>query len=589
MIRMLLGPVLAVLASVALGRVALRAARAPLAREEENVLGFAFGAACLGALVTVLAAAHLARKGAMVALAASALALALAAARKRSPKRLAPLEPAWRVFFAAAVAAFGFVYVVNAAAPEIIAGDTLGLVLREWDARRLLAFPDGMRMLLLFAFTFGMHSSAALLHCAFLFALPLLMVSWVRRHELPGGAGVLAALLVFASPLVARNGTAALEETALACVLFAAFYLFDMGAPLPALLLAAFGLTFRGGGAAVPVTIFGGEGKAAAGPLFLLAPLALLALREPRGRRLLAAAPAAFLVGGIIGAMPFVALAMGLALARSRGMAPLVAGAQVLFCWPGALSVWSNPETWRLAEVPVLEVVRRDLREDYPLWRLPGYGLARMVEQYVPPGGKVFAFARVPSAYTLREVTGDPLLRDALLTAFTPALQPAERFRYGFPARRVSSLRITGGGAVTEFRVLSGGREVPRRAEWRLTAAPDVFTAALAFDNSAVTRWSGTSLEVRFPEPLLVDGVELDCPPGQSAFALEGAEPPSRIALPPAPHLREAAMEELRARGIRYLVVRNNDPGAADFRENEIIWGIAPLVEYYDARVYRLD
>jgi hypothetical protein len=229
-ILILLGPVLAVLASVALGCVVLRAARVPLAREEENLLGFVTGAACLAALVALLAGVHLARKGAFVAVTAVAVALALQVARARSPKRLQPLPWPWRVFFAAALAAFGFVYVVNAAAPEITGGDTLGLVLREWHARRLLAFPDGMRMLQLFAFTFGRHGAAALLHFAFLLALPLLMAAWARRHELPAGAGVLAALLVFTSPLVARNGTAALEETALACVLFAAFYLLDTGA-----------------------------------------------------------------------------------------------------------------------------------------------------------------------------------------------------------------------------------------------------------------------------------------------------------------------------------------------------------------------
>ena len=227
--------------------------------------------------------------------------------------------------------------------------------------------------------------------------------------------------------------------------------------------------------------------------------------------------------------------------------------------------------------------------EEYLALRLPGYGLARLAEQAVPAGGKVFAFARVTPAYTLREVTNDALLRDALLTAFTPALQPAVRFRYAFPARRVSALRIDGAASVTEFRVLFEGREVERGPRWRLSARPDAFAAAFAFDNSYVTRWSGTGLDVHFPEPQMADGVVLECPPQEAAPVLEGAGPPERTAMPPAAHLREAAMEELKARGIAYLLVRNSDPGAADFRENEIIWGITPLMELYDARVYRLD
>jgi hypothetical protein len=133
----------------------------------------------------------------------------------------------------------------------------------------------------------------------------------------------------------------------------------------------------------------------------------------------------------------------------------------VTFCWPGALSLWAHPETWRLDRTPVLEALRRAPEEEYLTHRLPGYGLARLAEQAVPAGGKVFAFARVTPAYTLRDVTSDPLLRDALLTAFTPALAPAVRFRYAFPARRVSALRITGAATDTELKCISPNRRWP--------------------------------------------------------------------------------------------------------------------------------
>ena len=48
-------------------------------------------------------------------------------------------------------------------------------------------------------------------------------------------------------------------------------------------------------------------------------------------------------------------------------------------------------------------------------------------------------------------------------------------------------------------------------------------------------------------------------------------------------------MEELKARGIEYLLVRKADEGADDFNENERVWGIALVKELYDARVYRLE
>ena len=95
------------------------------------------------------------------------------------------------------MAVFGFIYLVNAAAPEIMGSDTLGLAMREWQAKRLLAFPDGMRMLFLLAFTFGRHSAAALTHFLFLLALPLLMVCYGRPARIArrgGGAGRAAGL-----------------------------------------------------------------------------------------------------------------------------------------------------------------------------------------------------------------------------------------------------------------------------------------------------------------------------------------------------------------------------------------------------------
>ena len=237
--------------------------------------------------------------------------------------------------------------------------------------------------------------------------------------------------------------------------------------------------------------VLGGPEKGLLGPLFLLAPLALLALRHPRGRRLLPAAAVAYFAFGVIPALPFLALAMAVALAPSRGVVPLLAAAQVFFCFPFVVPVYCHWQAWRLTEVPWMEALRRVPAEPYLAARLPGYGPARLVEQAVPAGAKVFAFARVTPAYTEREVVTDARLGDALRTAFTPALQPTVQWRYSFPRREVRSLRITGDAAVTEFRVLLDGAEVPRRPDWRLRARPDVFAAALAFDNNYATALAG--------------------------------------------------------------------------------------------------
>jgi 4-amino-4-deoxy-L-arabinose transferase-like glycosyltransferase len=86
------------------------------------------------------------------------------------------------------------------------------------------ALSQGIEMLFLFAFAFGRHSAAALVHFAFLAALPLAMLSYARRFGFPV-AGVCGSLLVFASPAVGLDGTTAYNDVAAACIVFTVFYL----------------------------------------------------------------------------------------------------------------------------------------------------------------------------------------------------------------------------------------------------------------------------------------------------------------------------------------------------------------------------
>ena len=113
-----LGPLLAVAASVALGRVLIRWLRVELHREEEWVLGFIAGSAGLSVLVASIAAAGYARKGAFVALAAVPAALALWQARKPATKRLPPLPWPWAALLVPLLAIFAALYFANALMPE---------------------------------------------------------------------------------------------------------------------------------------------------------------------------------------------------------------------------------------------------------------------------------------------------------------------------------------------------------------------------------------------------------------------------------------------------------------------------------------
>ena len=83
------------------------------------------------------------------------------------------------------------------------------------------------------------------------------------------------------------------------------------------------------------------------GPVFLLVPLGLLALRFKSGRRVLLAAlvfalPAYLNTGTrfLIPAAPFLALALGMGLAEVPAALPVLALFHALVCWPPVLSTY---------------------------------------------------------------------------------------------------------------------------------------------------------------------------------------------------------------------------------------------------------
>ena len=134
-------------------------------------------------------------------------------------------------------APYAVLYFFNALAPEISPdGSTyhLGLVaryLREHGFHRLTndlhaSFSQAVEMLFLFAFAFGRHSAAALVHFAFLVVLATLVLLYARRFDrMP--AGVCAALFVFASPMFGVDGSSAYIDVAVACIIFGLFYLLE--------------------------------------------------------------------------------------------------------------------------------------------------------------------------------------------------------------------------------------------------------------------------------------------------------------------------------------------------------------------------
>jgi hypothetical protein len=312
----------------------------------------------------------------------------------------------------------------------------------------------GLEMLYLFAFAFGRHAAAATVHCAFLLALPLLILTYGRRIRRPW-AGIGGAMLFYLSPVAGIDGVSAYTDVALAAAAFALFYLLEIwlleiwrgkGAEDDrALLLCAglvagfcFAIKFTGAVAvlyAATVILLGRRPRALApvlgsaaivifpwplknwlwtgnpaapffnrvfrnpyihvsfesayrhyfatynlpeyhslpwkltvsgslggqiGPVFLLAPLALVSLRFAGGRRRLLAAlffllpyPANIGARFLIPALPFVAFAMALAVDFSRYLPMALVMAAAVCAWPRTIRHYRAPEgTWQIGTAP---------------------------------------------------------------------------------------------------------------------------------------------------------------------------------------------------------------------------------------------
>ena len=170
------------------------------------------GSGLLSFLVFFVAAAHLVWPATFVLM--GVLAIAACILRKAYVPPSEQFEPLPRVYlllFCAAMLTYASLYFLNALAPEASADGSvyhLGFVQSYIDQHGFghiitsmyANLPLGVEMLFLFAFSLGRHSAAALVHFAFLLALPLMILTLGRRLDMRS-AGVTAAIIVFLSPV----------------------------------------------------------------------------------------------------------------------------------------------------------------------------------------------------------------------------------------------------------------------------------------------------------------------------------------------------------------------------------------------------
>ena len=147
------------------------------------------------------------------------------------------------------------------------------------------------------------------------------------------------------------------------------------------------------------------------GAVFLLTPLALLALRKPAGRRLWAAAlicAAPCLVAMetriLIPALPFFSLALALTLVEWRMAAPAVLIAHAAMSWPAIVATYADPEAWYLHGSEWPAALRIEHEDHYLLRSLPGFYTGMLIDKMIPDGGRILALSAFQDVYHTRVV-----------------------------------------------------------------------------------------------------------------------------------------------------------------------------------------
>jgi hypothetical protein len=364
------------------------------------------------------------------------------------------------------------------------------------------------------------------------------------------------------------------------------------------------------------------------GPLFLLTPVALLALRSSQGRQLWLAAAIFALpyftnIGTrfLIPSAPFLSIALAMAFMNWEWLLIALVLLHAFLSWPDVLKHYCARNAWRLDKIPVKQAFRIEPESSYMSRKFPGFLVDQMLEKTVPAGGTIFSFSQIPEAYTSRRVlvrdlsASNEVLGDMLWTPLIADFRPTNVVAFRFAERTLRGLRAvtTTGSAelmwsVAEFRIFDQGRELARGADWRLTAEPNPWDVQLAFDNSADTRWRswqpaqpGMFIAVSFGEQRGVDSVVLDMPPDWrgAGIRIDGlddggnwttlSDKPAITERPVRENLRLSATNELKARGARYLLIGNDAIGAEDFQQRAAYWGIRFLDEKGSMRLYYIE
>ncbi len=240
----------------------------------------------------------------------------------------------------------------------------------------------------------------------------------------------------------------------------------------------------------------------------------------------------------------------------------------------------------------------------------------------MPKGERILGTAGVAYAYCNRDflisyqAALNQTMIDTLNVAWLLDFQPTVVETFRFPEHTARRFRVLQTGkvdfaeiqwSVHEMRFFHQGKEIPRQADWRLRAWPNPWEVQLAFDGSLATRWRswetvkpGDYLDVDFGKMEAVDEVVLDASADCFAVQLQVeamdasgqwvrlAKDPEQVASDHKNYsLRLAATYEMKERGLHYLLIGSDYPGAPDFEDDPAAWGLTQVATGYGIQIYK--
>ena len=301
---------------------------------------------------------------------------------------------------------------------------------------------------------------------------------------------------------------------------------------------------------------------------------------------------------------------MGIALALEFPRAALSRSTQIvlvmlaaLLAWPKVIDMYRAPAGgWQISTMPWKAALGIIPQDTWLLQHSGGWVTARMLDEFVPEGKRVWSTSPIAEAYSKTDILVNyysaegELIQDILDTPTKPDFQPRWNLRCTFYPKTLRRLRIVQKGpaapdiwSIGEMHFFFGNQEIQPDAKWKVEGSSFPWDLGLAFDRNPVTRWRswepihpGMYVDVDFGEAVTLDRVELHGSHDQwnVDIGLEGIHASvEKLDDKPLPDLRRLATATVKARGIDYLLIASGDWLTADMHGDPGAWGLTKVAD----------